>query len=258
MSEPTWPWRLWHYDGHGLSARDDRLLEEAPLRVRCRGVEPVSLMATPGEERELAAGLAVTMGWSSPANAPPKVTWDGQAREAVLELEVAGGAGPLMKSAGGGPVGPPPDQPGAPPYKMELEALSRLTGQMQARQRLFEVTGASHAAAVFDEAARLICLAEDVGRHNAVDKAIGALWLAGRLQDARVIAFSGRQSVEMVLKAARARIPVLIGVSAPTAEAVRTAQGLGLTLAGFARDERLNLYTHPERLGHQGRALNQP
>ena len=132
--------------------------------------------------------------------------------------------------------------------------LARAMQAMARTQPLRELTGATHAAAWMDELGHLHALREDVGRHNALDKTIGALRHAG-LDPARgALLVTSRASYEMVQKAAAAGVGALAAVSAPTALAIRTAQALGLTLVAFARGRRHVVYSHPQRLQAPGLA----
>jgi FdhD protein len=135
--------------------------------------------------------------------------------------------------------------PPAPP--VGLHVLMGMPGAVQAAQGLFSATGAVHAAAAFTAQGEVLLVREDVGRHNAVDKVVGRLLLDGRLPATGLGLFvSGRASFELVQKAWAGGFATLVAVSAPTALAVQTARRAGLTLAGFVREGRLNLYS-PER-----------
>ena len=119
---------------------------------------------------------------------------------------------------------------------------------MQARQDVFGSTGGSHAAAVFAGSGELLAMGEDVGRHNAVDKAVGILWEQGRLGEGVLLCVSGRVSYEIVSKTLRAGFPVLAAVSAPSSLAVDFCRENGITLIGFCRGERATVYSHGERV----------
>ncbi len=140
---------------------------------------------------------------------------------------------------------PLPDGP-----RIDPAVLATLTSTLRAAQPTFESTGGLHAAGLFDASGRLLRLREDVGRHNALDKLVGAAAMAGALPlHDTLLLVSGRVSFELVQKAAVAGIPVLAAVGAPTDLAVDTASRLGMTLIGFLRGERCNVYSRPDRLG---------
>ena len=123
-----------------------------------------------------------------------------------------------------------------------------LMAQMRDGQQIFEQTGGSHAAAVFDESGQVLAVAEDRGRHNALDKAIGMVLLhRGNVAGCGVV-LSSRLSLEMVLKAVRTGLQMMLAVSAPTSLAIEVADKFGVTLCGFVRDQRATVYTHPQRV----------
>jgi len=126
--------------------------------------------------------------------------------------------------------------------------LLELVERMRERQAAFALTGGTHAAAVFDGSGRIVSLAEDVGRHNALDKAVGGLLLRGGDAAGCGVGLSGRAGFDLVAKCARAGIELVAAVSAPTSLAVEAAQRCGLTLCGFVREDRVTVYTHPHRI----------
>lgn len=131
---------------------------------------------------------------------------------------------------------------------LRAEDIARLMKEMRARQALFEQTGGCHAAAIFDRRGRIVAVAEDLGRHNALDKAIGKVLLDRDELSGCGVVLSSRLSTEMVLKCIRAGLEVMLAVSAPTSMAIELARKYGITLCGFVRDNRATLYAHPERI----------
>jgi FdhD protein len=142
----------------------------------------------------------------------------------------------------GRPVVPPGPQ-------VDAEVLRRLPGKLQAGQGIFAATGGLHAAALFDADGTLLAVREDVGRHNAVDKLVGWALMDGRLPLSRhVVMVSGRSSFEILQKCLMAGVPIVCAVSAPSSLAVALAREFGLTLVGFLRGDRFNVYAGFERI----------
>ena len=140
-----------------------------------------------------------------------------------------------------------------PPVSAEpsvsVDALYALAPALAAAQATFDRTGGLHAAGLFDTSGRLLVLREDVGRHNAVDKVIGRMLRAGAVPlDRHILMVSGRASFEIVQKSLVARIPVVAAVSAPSSLAVQLALASGMTLVGFLRGQRLNVYAGHHRV----------
>ena len=133
--------------------------------------------------------------------------------------------------------------------RFSAELLASLPGRLRSGQAVFAETGGLHAAAMFDTAGECMALAEDVGRHNAVDKVVGALLRSGRLAPTgSLLAVSGRVAFEIVQKAAMAGVAAIVAVGAPSSLAIEAARSAGMTLVGFARDGQFNVYAGSERV----------
>jgi FdhD protein len=134
--------------------------------------------------------------------------------------------------------------------RIDAAVVAALPDRLREAQPAFDATGGIHATGLFDASGSLLCLREDVGRHNAMDKVIGWAFGEGRLPLAdAVLCVSGRLSFELVQKAAVAGCPILVAVGAPSSLAVELARDRGVTLCGFVRGGRMNVYTEPWRVG---------
>jgi FdhD protein len=244
----------------------DELIVEEPMAIQLDGHLVATTMRTPGHDYELAAGFCFTEGLLHDAPVETvRYCGNGSATEDhfnVVTVET-GGRAPAptprltVTSSSCGLCGSAElDQlagrlPPLPPERLHVftpESLARLASRGLGTQPLFSATGTVHAAAAFDAAGEVLVAREDVGRHNAVDKVVGRLVLDRRLpaHDLALVV-SSRASFEIVQKAWAAGFSAVVAVSGPTALAVSAARRAGMTLAGFARPGRLNIYA-PERL----------
>ena len=269
--------RVLSRDGSGVTEREDSLAVEEPLEIRLKNpadgrVEPfVTTMRTPGDDEDLCAGLLFAEGVlarpedllalerpSDPRIDPElranvvvaTVSAEAMARgESLRRRTVMGSACGVCGKTTIENVLPKEGSTISSALRIAAETLVSLPDLLRESQSVFSQTGGLHAAGLFDPAGRLEAVREDVGRHNAVDKLIGSFWRAGRvpLPDF-VLVVSGRAGFEIAQKAAAAGIPVLASVSAPSSLAVELADAAGLTLVGFLRGERFNIYTHPLRI----------
>ncbi len=258
----------------------DLLAVEAPLEISLlhgpaaqRQARALAVtMRTPGHDAELVAGFLLSEGIiSQPADilhiehrADPRRP---EERGNVIRAELAPGVAVELNRlerhfyttsscgvcgktsiaavrATACPVPPAPNSPQVP-----AALIHALPGRQRAAQTVFEQTGGLHATALFSAAGELLLLREDVGRHNAFDKVVGASLLSGQFPlSQHVVLLSGRASFELVQKAAMAGVAILAAVGAPSSLAVEAADEFGLTLLGFVREERFNIYTHEQRI----------
>jgi len=248
----------------------DELALEAPLEIRLGGEPLATTMRTPGDDSALALGFLFAEGLVEGARQVGTIAHCGTPGEEgygnVIEVTPGPGValdperfgasrrGTLVTASCGVCGRASIDDllerlPATPPSRaLSLAVLAAAPEVLVSGQASFARTGAVHAAAALSSEGALLALAEDVGRHNAVDKVVGRLLTGDRLADAAILVVSGRTSFEIVQKAAVARMSAVVAVSGPTTLAVDLAQRAGLALAGFARTGRLNVYTHPERL----------
>lgn len=139
-------------------------------------------------------------------------------------------------------------EPLSPTKSLDISHVPLMQEAMRTRQELFACSGGSHAAGLFTVEGELLAVYEDIGRHNAVDKAVGALLLKGNLDSAEILLVSGRVSYEIVMKAHAARTPFIAAVSAPSSLAAKTCDQLGICLLGFCRETRATVYSHAENI----------
>jgi FdhD protein len=232
---------------------EDEVAVEEPLEIRVDSAPLAVTMRTPGHDDELALGFLFGEGLIDEV----------RRAEPTLESNTVEVTGPLVREVGArsfytssscGVCGKGAleevavhSEPAAPGPAFPRERLASLPDAL--RQPTFERTGGLHATGLFTPEGELVCVREDVGRHNAMDKVVGWALREGLVPlHPRVLCVSGRLSFELVQKAAVAGAPVLVGVGAPTSLAVRLAADRGMTLCGFARNGRVNVYSGEERV----------
>jgi FdhD protein len=261
----------------GWNQTGDEVAAEEPLQLSLDGSPLSVVMRTPGNDIELALGLLWAEQVITSLDQVERIRVSAEAGEsegAVVPVEadliesnqvdvyLRTGAGrrperSFLSSSACGVCGSTTVEslaldfaPLAPGPVFDPAGLPGLAGRLRQEQAVFERTGGLHAAALFGPEGQLAVLREDVGRHNAVDKVVGRRLLDGGLPAAgSILAVSGRAGYEVVQKAVAAGIPVLVAVGAPSSLAVRTALRFNLTLVGFLRDDRFNVYSGAERLG---------
>ncbi|HOG48036.1 MAG TPA: formate dehydrogenase accessory sulfurtransferase FdhD [Anaerolineae bacterium] len=259
---------------NGVASAQVLLPGEVPLAIEIGQRQVAVLMRTPGDEKALALGYCLSEGLIAsledvrvlhhcgsgddeellPGEPGPygagnrvrlQLTPEAEARlaPAAAARWVFSGCGGVDAAALGEELRLASDGVHVAP-----ETLFALVPAMARVQRAYREAGGIHAAGVFDAAGRPLAICEDVGRHNAADKAIGAALLAGQLPAAAILAATGRASSDIVAKAARAGIPIAASFSSSTSLGIELAEAAGITLAGYLRRNRFTLYTHPQRI----------
>lgn len=247
-----------------VTAEQDLLAVEEPVEIRLGERNVAITMRTPGNDEELAVGFLFTEGILRDRGQVTGISLGGENRvtvslrdESAVDFErlernfyVSSSCGVCGKASiqAVEAIGCPVLARNAP--LIEEALIHSLPDKLRAHQMVFDRTGGLHAAALFRSTGELVNVREDVGRHNAVDKLIGAAFLKGDVPLAdHVLMVSGRASFELVQKALMAGIAVMAAVGAPSSLAVELALRYGMTLIGFVRDQRFNIYSGESRLG---------
>lgn len=250
--------------GNSSSNIHDSVAVETPIALVINGEPYVVMMATPNDLKDFAIGFCITENLISTAKdirfldiTPCEtgmqihIRFNAQAKAEQLKHQrnLTGRTGcglcgtALIEDA----VRNAPTVDST--LNLSLDIISKALSQLEQNQPVKRITGAVHAAAWFDETGQLICIREDIGRHNALDKLVGKLYTDDTVKlDLGFIIITSRASYEMVTKSAFAGVSILVAVSAPTSLAIEIAEKSYLTLIGFARDASCVIYTHPERI----------
>ncbi|WP_019203632.1 formate dehydrogenase accessory sulfurtransferase FdhD [Tsukamurella sp. 1534] len=248
--------------------REDELIVEEPLELRIGGETFTVTMRTPGHDVELAHGLLLAEGMIGAADGVLAARFcspDPENQYNTLDVTLRDGTAPialrrnLAATSSCGVCGKESADavrsttrfPLSPDDGVQVSAatVAELPDALRKRQKLFDRTGGVHAAGLFRADGTFLAAREDIGRHNAVDKLLGWALMAGHVPLRNtVLVLSGRVSFELAQKAIMAGVPVVAAVSAPSSLAVSLAVEAGLTITGFVRGGRMNVYTHPGRI----------
>jgi FdhD protein len=266
------PWPIQRLTDNGDRMVQGGVVVEEPLEIRLNSRSVAVLMRTPGREKELAAGFCLGEGLVSSLNdvalvrhcgrAVPDEVAEGDALDESrnrVDVRLLPGVEPLVPReaatlirSGCGRTDAGSLAQSLTPLDSQVtiraETLPHLLGQMTRQQSAYRAAGGIHAAAVFDARGRAIVVCEDIGRHNAVDKATGYCLLRGIPLHDKVLVSTGRASYDMVAKGVRLAVPILASISSPTSLAVELAEHLNCTLLGYLRGKTLNIYTHGWRI----------
>jgi FdhD protein len=241
-----------------------RVVAEQAVTIRVKGVGEFTLLCTPLDLEALAAGFAHSEGMIESANDILRISRD-ERQPDLVELEVANpdgiaGRRNMLVSSSCGLCGvrliertlwntPPVPKS----LRLSAELLIRMPDRLVDEQRIYRQTRGAHAAGIFDDRGDFLAFAEDIGRHNALDKVIGKCLLGRRPPRGLGVVLTSRASFEMVAKAGRAGLELIAAVSAPSSLAVETARTLNITLCGSVQRGKADLFTHPRRVVVAGR-----
>ena len=241
------------------------VVREAPLTLDVQGVESYTLLCTPGDELALAVGFLLSEGIIDSmddvdvlkeCDDDPSVIRIGlvqrvpRIHDADRNLLIVSSCGLCGASGLESKLRALPEV--GDTFRIDRRVLRTVGARLKDRQELFRACGGTHAAGVFDARGDLVSIAEDAGRHNALDKAIGRCLRDGRSPAGLAAVLSSRVSVEMVGKSARAGLELICAISAPTSLAIETAERCGITLCSFVRETRATVFTHPQRVDGAG------
>jgi FdhD protein len=272
-------WHVWVVENNTIQSRCDRLTTEEPLEIRLLNPKQILAvtMRTPGTDFDLVAGFLYSEGVVSQREDIESIQYcvdpqlDGEQRHNIINVKLKAGLRShlptldrhffttsacgvcgkasieALKIRGCSPI--PQNQLVTP------EIIYALPDQLRSAQGIFKSTGGLHAAALFDLQGQLLKIREDVGRHNALDKLIGSAFLANELLlHEAIVMVSGRSSFEILQKCIMAGVPIVCAISAPSSLAVSLAREFGITLIGFLRGDRFNVYSGIERLAQPTRS----
>ncbi len=249
------------YRDGSFSEKEDSVVTEKKLSIYSNNKEILSMLCTPTMVRELVVGFALSEGFFGDKKSHGdlqqtwcieriEIFWKDKEIKVNLPVDVAEAAVTLTSGCAKG-VTFTSSQSIKPltqdDFKIDTNVIFELYKKFQKKSELFRTTGGVHSAALCNEKG-IIVFAEDIGRHNAVDKIVGYAFLENMSMQSKLLLSSGRLSSEIAFKAARAGIPIVVSRAAPTDMAVEIAKKANITLIGFLRGQHLNIYSNPERV----------
>jgi FdhD protein len=244
--------KIYKNSGSDFQEHEDSIALEKRLRISVNGKEALSLYCTPLMIRELVVGMFMTEGIINGEWCAERMTIH-YADEVLVDIPAAGelsANGAVITSGCIGGITFPKRmslKKLRDSFSISAEKIKALFRKFQSASALYKLTGCVHSAALSD-GGDILCLAEDIGRHNAVDKVIGYAIMENLSFEGTIMLASGRLSSEIVSKCAHWGIPIVASRTSPTSLAVEIADESGVTVAGFIRADRLNVYTHPQRI----------
>jgi len=274
MSTMEWSIKKYRSGGEPKEVAD-RIVVELPLEISVNGMPMVALMRLPGMDKELAVGFCLTEKVIESASQIRLLKHCGQLEEAAGRGEDAAGDGldrgnvvdleveapgererfsatyVVRTGCGGADISAIEDYHEGEitsELRVDEKVIYGIGEELTRRQDIFRGTGGTHGAGIFSATGEALVVAEDVGRHNALDKVVGWCALRGISMEDKILVLSGRISYEMALKAVRVGLPVLVSMAAPTSLGLRVAAAAGLTVVGFSDGKRFNVYTHSRRI----------
>ena len=219
---------------------EETIARETSIKIYVNDNHLVTLFASPSQLKELAIGWLLSQGIIKSVDEINEV----KVEEDTVKIKCTSKIETRIKLAEASKI---PKLIVKSKYRVKAEEILRLANMLNRLSKVFKVTGGTHSAAIFEDG-KLVAFAEDASRHNAVDKAIGIAALRKADFSKSILVISGRQPANMVLKAAHVGIPIVASIAAPLDSGVKAAEKTGITLIGFVRRQRMNIYSNPERV----------
>jgi len=219
---------------------EEAIARETSIKIYVNDSHLATLFASPSQLKELAIGWLLSQGIIKSVDEINEV----KVEEGIVKIKCTSKIETRIKLAKASKI---PKLIVKSKYKVKAEEILRLANMLNRLSKVFKVTGGTHSAAIFEDG-KLVAFAEDVSRHGAVDKAIGIAALRKADFSKSILVSSGRQPANMVLKAAHVGIPIVVSIAAPLDSGVEAAEKTGVTLIGFVRRQRMNIYSNPERV----------